>query len=89
MAGATRRNEQYVKVEKHVGDVLLDLMNQQSMTVSQLAHAAEVKTDDVLAILNKSRTITASLSTKLGVALGIGKMNLYKAHQRYMETGGN
>lgn len=87
--GATRRNEQYVKVEKHAAEVLLDHMNSQGMTTSQLAEKAEMGLDELLAVMNKSKIMTRPVSIKLGVALGIGKMNLYNAHMRYMDTGGN
>lgn len=88
MVGATRRNEHMVKVHPHVGDMLLNKMNEQGMTVSQLADKADIDVDVVLSLMNKSRLISPKLSDKIGPVLGMGKTTLYKAHMRFMESGG-
>lgn len=89
MAGATRRNEQYVKVERHAGEIMAEKMNELGLSVNDVAEKSGLDSSIVLGLSVSNINIKPKWSEAIGPVLGMGKMALYKAHMRYMETGGN
>lgn len=87
--GATRRNEQYVKVERHAGELMSEKMNELGLSVNDVAEKSGLDSNIILGLSVCNIYIKPSWSDKIGPVLGIGKQALYKAHMRYMESGGN